>query len=361
MDSVQPFVYTASPIHVIFEPGSIRRLDGELNRLNLSRPLLLSTPQQFDQISALSELLDANKDVQIFSGATMHTPVEITAQAVLFAQEVKADSIVSLGGGSTIGLGKAISLRTGLVHICIPTTYAGSEMTSILGETDKGLKTTRSDPRILPSVVIYDVELTLTLPAKMIATSGVNSIAHAVEALYSPTANPVTTLLALESIKCLAIALPALIEDPSGLATRTLAQYGAWLGGICLGSVGMGLHHKLCHTLGGSFNMPHAETHTVVLPHALAYNSSRIPNVMASIAKVLPDSNGDAIAGLGALLDKLKIERSLKAFGFKESDIEKAAELATANTYPNPRPVERDLMTELIRRIWAGEPARADM
>lgn len=365
MDAIQPFVYTASPVRVIFHAGSIKCLDAELDRLSVCRPLLLSTPQQADDVSALSKYLHPTKTAtttRVFAEAAMHTPVEITARAVEYALQVHADSLVSLGGGSTIGLGKALASRMGLPHICIPTTYAGSEMTPILGETENGVKTTKSDPSILPSVVIYDVHLTMTLPASMSATSGVNSIAHAIEALYSPSGNPIITLLALECIRCLAIALPALQENPHDLTARTSAQYGAWLGGLCLGSVGMCLHHKLCHTLGGSFNMPHAETHTVVLPHAIAYNSTHIPpQVMASLATVLPESNGDAVAGLNALLHKLKVERSLRAFGFREADIETAAEIATSKSYPNPRPVERAPMIELIRRVWAGEPAKADL
>ncbi|THW34278.1 maleylacetate reductase [Aureobasidium pullulans] len=360
MENINPFVYNVSPSRVIFGPGSVNQLAPELKRQNLERPLLLSTPQQVDQISALSDQLDGNV-AGIFSEAKMHTPSDITDKALVYVNNVKADCVISLGGGSTIGLGKAISIRTGLPHICIPTTYAGSEMTPILGETRDGVKKTISDPKILPGVVIYDVDLTMTLPVNMSATSGVNAIAHSVEAMYSPNGNPIINLLALESIKCLAASLPELVSDPSNVVTRTHVQYGAWLAGLCLGSVGMGLHHKLCHTLGGSFNMPHAETHTIVLAHALAYNSPRIPGVMKQLAEVLPGSNGDAVAGLNVLLEKLKVERKLEAFGFREGDIDKAAELACANEYPNPRPVEKAPIRELIKRVWAGEPARANL
>lgn len=182
-----------------------------------------------------------------------------------------------------------------------------------------------------------------------------------VEALYSPTGNPVISVLALESIKSLAVSLPLLVSDPSSVAARTSVQYGAWLAGLCLGSVGMGLHHKLCHTLGGSFGMPHAETHTIVLPHALSYNAPQIPGIMERLAAVLPGSNGDAIAGLNILLAKLGVETSLKAFGFEQEDVDKAAELACGNVYPNPRPVEKGPIQELIRRAWAGQPARANL
>merc|ERR1712000_484334 len=202
-------------------------------------------------------------------------------------------------------------------------TYAGSEMTPILGETQEGRKTTRSDPKILPGTVIYDVNLTMTLPVALSATSGVNAIAHAVEALYAKNKNPIISLLALEGT--------------------------------------MALHHKLCHTLGGSFNLPHAETHTIVLPHALSYNAPAIPEAMEKLASVLPGSEGDATKGLNILLEKLKVKRALKDFGMKEEDIDKAAEIAVSNQYPNPRKVEKEPIRELIRRAWAGEPARADL
>lgn len=174
---IDPFVYNVSPSRVIFGSGSIKKLAAELQRQNLSNPLLLSTPQQVSQVEELSKQLNG-RIAGIFSEATMHTPSHITENALSYTNKVKADSVVTIGGGSTIGLGKAISIRTGMPHICIPTTYAGSEMTPILGETENGFKKTRSDPKILPGVVIYDVDLTMTLPTSMSATSGVNAIAH---------------------------------------------------------------------------------------------------------------------------------------------------------------------------------------
>lgn len=175
MDS---FVYNANPGRVVFGSGTLKQLPEEVSRLNLAAPLLLSTPQQVNQAEQLKPILNG-KIAGIFTEATMHTPTDVTEKALQYAKEIKADAVVSIGGGSTIGLGKAISIRTGLPHICIPTTYAGSEMTPILGETADGVKKTRSDPKILPGTVIYDVDLTMTLPAAMSATSGVNAIAHA--------------------------------------------------------------------------------------------------------------------------------------------------------------------------------------
>lgn len=175
MDS---FEYNANPGRVVFGSGSLQKLPSEVQRLNLSNPLILSTPQQVDQAETVKSILNG-KVAGIFTKATMHTPTDVTDEALEYARSIKADSVVSIGGGSTIGLGKAISIRTGMPHICIPTTYAGSEMTPILGETAEGKKTTRIDAKILPGTVIYDADLTMTLPSAMSATSGVNAIAHA--------------------------------------------------------------------------------------------------------------------------------------------------------------------------------------
>ncbi|KAK1762758.1 hypothetical protein QBC33DRAFT_500687 [Phialemonium atrogriseum] len=355
------FEYNANPGRVIFGHGTLQKLPAELERLNLSAPLLLSTPEQVGQAEGLKNDVLQGKVAGLFSEATMHTPTHVTDRAVEYAKSRSADCVVSIGGGSTIGLGKAISIRTGMPHICIPTTYAGSEMTPILGETADGAKTTRSDPKILPGTVIYDVDLTMTLPVGMSAVSGVNAIAHAVEALYARNTNPIINLLAEEGTRALATSLPELVRDPSSRSARSSALYGAWLCGTCLGSVGMSLHHKLCHVLGGSFGLPHAETHTAVLPHAVAYNAPRIPEAMARLAGALPGSEGDAVKGLNVLLESLGVKRALKDFGMREEDVDRAADIAVSNPYWNPREVEREPIRELIRRVWAGEPARADL
>ncbi|KAH6870987.1 putative maleylacetate reductase [Thelonectria olida] len=357
MDS---FEHNASPSRIVFGNGSLQKVLDELGHLGLSMPLVLSTPNQIDHAQQLVDVLQG-KAVGMFTEATMHTPTAVTDKAIEYAKSRGADCVVSIGGGSTIGLGKAISIRTSLAHICVPTTYAGSEVTPILGETVAGLKTTYSDPKILPRVVVYDSDLTMTLPATMTAYSGVNAIAHAVEAMYARNTNPIIGLLAEEGIRALAAALPEIVRDPSSKSSRSLALYGAWLCGTCLGSVGMCLHHKLCHALGGSLNLSHAETHTAVLPHALSYNAPKVPEAMRRLALVLPGSHSDAIHGLNVLLAKLQVSTSLRDLGMKEEDIDRAADIATSNSYWNPREVERGPIRELIRRAWAGEPARADL
>lgn len=360
---MESFEYNVNSSRIVFGPGSILKLPDEIKKLNASSPLLLSTSQGIEHTREITVLLEraSIKTAGAFNNAVMHTPTSVTDQAMQVLEEISADCIVSLGGGSVVGLGKALAIRTGLPHICIPTTYAGSEMTPILGETTGGKKTTRSDPKILPMVVIYDVDLTMTLPPAICTTSGVNAIAHAVEALYAKNANPITSLLALEGTKALAEALPQITQDPSARPPRERALYGAWLCGTVLGSSSMAIHHKLCHTLGGSFGLPHAETHTIILPHALSYNAPAISGQMSALATVLPGSGGEGLKGLNILLDLVHAPRALRDLGMKESDIDKAAEIALSAQYPNPRPLEKKAIRELIRRAWDGEPARADL
>ncbi|KAH7112077.1 maleylacetate reductase [Dendryphion nanum] len=354
------FIYSASPCRVIFGPGSSSKISEELSHQQLKAALIISTPYQKKEANEIERLLSINA-VGVFAEAVMHTPITITERGVEIARAKQADCIVSVGGGSTTGLGKAISIRTGLPHISIPTTYAGSEMTPHLGETANGIKTTRSDPRIQPGTVIYDVNLTMTLPKALSATSGVNAIAHAAEALYAQDTNPIIRLLAKEGIRALAASLPIIMADGSDINARSMALYGAWLCGVCLGSTTMALHHKLCHVVAGSFNLPHAETHTILLPHTIAYNHPSISEANKDLAEVLPGAEGDSIRGLNNLIDKLGVERKLSEYGMEEDDIGKAAEIAMKNPYANPRMIEKEKIQELVRRAWAGEPARADL
>jgi alcohol dehydrogenase class IV len=348
---MQNFTYQAAPMRVIFGAGTLSQLKSEVARLGISRALVLATPNQVQQASMVAELLD-DRATGIFTQAEMHTPVSVTDRAMAYATELKVDGVVAIGGGSTTGLGKAIALRTDLPQIVVPTSYAGSEMTSILGETRDGLKATQSSPRILPETVIYDVDLTMTMPQSLSAASGLNAIAHAVEALYARDRNPIISLMAQEGIRSLAQALPKIKSDAKDVEARTEALYGAWLCGSCLGAVGMALHHKLCHTLGGAFNLPHAETHAIILPHAVAYNASADPQAMSQIARAL--GANDAAVGLFELAGAIGVRRSLRDVGMREQDIDHASDLAVTNPYWNPRPVERDAVRGLIARAWAG-------
>src|ERR1700761_8317672 len=346
-----PFSYTSLPSRVIFGSGTVAGLGDEIKRLGCSRALILSTPQQEAEAKALAGGIGPLA-AGLYANATMHTPVHVTEQALMVAKDLKADVTVALGGGSTTGLGKAIALRTDLPQIVIPTTYAGSEATPILGETKDGLKTTQKSLKILPEVIVYDVELTTTLPPGLSAASGMNAIAHAVEGLYTQDANPIVSLMAEEGIRALGAALPRIVRDPADREARSDALYGAWLCGVVLGSVGMALHHKLCHTLGGTFDLPHAETHTVVLPHAAAYNAPAAPEAMARAARAL--GVADAPQGLYDLAKGLGAPIALKDIGMPEAGLDRAADLAVANPYWNPRPIERDGIRTLLDDAFHG-------
>jgi len=353
---MRSFVYSSLPGRVVFGAGTLARLPAELDRLGARRALLLSTPGRADGARRVAEGLGA-RAAGVYDRAVMHVPVEVAEDARRVAAELGADCCVALGGGSTVGLAKAIALTSGLPIVAVPTTYSGSEMTTVYGLTEGGLKRTARDARVLPKTVIYDPELTLGLPPAVSAASGMNAIAHCVEALYARDGNPITSLMAEEGIRALAAALPQIIKDQNDLNARSDALYGAWLAGAVLGTASVGLHHKLCHTLGGSFNLPHAETHSIVLPHSARYNRDAAPEAMARVARALDAS--DAPTGLYDLEVGLNLETRLSAIGMREADLERAAKIACDSPYPNPRPVEYAGVLALLRAAYEGRQPEA--
>lgn len=354
------FVHETPSARIVFGAGALATVGAELDRLGATHALVLSTPEQSGLADRVADLLGSGA-AGTFTGAAMHTPVDVTERALAVAKQLGADAVVSVGGGSTTGLGKAVASRLAWPHLVVPTTYAGSEVTPVLGETAEGEKTTRSGPEILPDAVVYDVELTLTLPWPMTVTSAVNAMAHAVEALYAPDARPEVDQMAVEAIGSLTSGLRALAADRNDVEARDDLLYGAWLAGTCLGSVGMGLHHKLCHTLGGGFGLPHAPTHTVVLPYAMAYNAQAVPDTMRRIADAMgteasAGGETDAAIAVQRLVKELEGPTSLGELGFQERDISRAVELATARPYPNPREVTPEGIRDLLTHALHGSP-----
>jgi alcohol dehydrogenase class IV len=356
---VRSFVYNQLPGRVVFGAGSLDELPREIERLGAQRALVLATPEQAAQAEDVARRL-GERCAGVFARAVMHVPIEVARAARDEAARLGADCAVAIGGGSTTGLGKAIALESPLPILAIPTTYAGSEMTPIWGITEGGMKKTGRDARVLPKTVIYDPTLTVGLPAGLSATSGMNAIAHAVEGLYAQDANPINSMMAEEGIRALAQGLPQVKANPRDLEARSDCLYGAWLCGAVLGAVGMALHHKLCHTLGGTWNLPHAETHTVVLPHAAAYNAPAVPEAMARVARALGLADRaatqaeSAAQGLYDLARSLGAPVALKTIGMPEGELDRAAELATTAPYWNPRPVERAAIRKLLDDAWAG-------
>ena len=349
------FVLQASPQRVMFGTRTRFALRAELERLGITSVLIITGEQQSSVAEELRNSLSGFR-VAVFSGARMHTPVETTESALTVLSRQPVAGLVAVGGGSAIGLMKALAYRKNLTQLAIPTTYAGSEATDILGETVEGRKVTRRDPKILPATVIYDVDLTLSLPPSASACSGMNALAHGVEAMYAQDGNPFISLVARAGIGALANALPAIATEPGDAASRFEALYGAWMCGTVLRSTSMALHHKLCHVLGGTFGLPHSETHAVVLPHVVAFNSKAAPETMAEIAYALGTTN--AANGIFDLGRKIGTPASLKELGMPLEGLEDAVDAALSQPYWNPRPLDWGGIRTLLDDAWHGRPPR---
>jgi maleylacetate reductase len=345
------FTYQGSAAHIVFGNDASADVGRWVETLGCRRALVLSTPHQAADGEALAGRLGA-LSVGTFAEAAMHTPVEVTARAVARAAALDADCVVSLGGGSTTGLGKAMAYRTDIPQIVVPTTYAGSEVTPILGQTENGAKTTLRSPKVTPEVVIYDPRLTMGLPVGMSVTSGLNAIAHAAEGLYAGDRNPITTMMSIDGMRAFKDALPAIVRDPRNGAAREKALYGAWLCGTVLGQLAMSLHHKICHTLGGSFDTPHAETHSIMLPHTIGFNAEAVPELMAPVSDIFGGTPGQALYDFARSIGS---PMALRDFGLTESDLDRAAEIATQNPYSNPRPFDRASIRSLLQNAWSGD------
>ncbi|TQN68557.1 Maleylacetate reductase [Colletotrichum shisoi] len=366
MNTINPFVFGITTPKVLFGPGTVNELSGELRARGLSKPLIICSPSRASLARRIRDGLSSAgfADVEILDAAKVHNPSDVIGPAVRRAGG--RDVLVSVGGGSAVGLGKSVALRTGMPQVAIPTTYSGSEMTPIIGETKDGKKTSTTDPRILPKVVIYDVELTMDLPAKVAAPSGINAMAHSFEALYSRQASPLTDHFALESIRALSGALPAIVSNPSSVEARTSALYGAFLAGMMATATGIALQHKLAHAAGGTLGLPHADTHSILLPHSIAYNVQSFPgDIRARLSSALAQSTEDSaegiVAGLNELLRLREIPVGLMSIGMQEADIDRVADVASDAPYWNPRAPEKTKIREIIRRAWAGEQARTDL
>ncbi len=330
---------------VVFGPGAAGELPLQLRRLGLRRAFLVTTGGRSAALVPGRELLGGFL-VGAFEEAREHVPVATVMTAMERFGAARAEACVAVGGGSAIGLGKAIARATSVPLVAVPTTYSGSEMTSIWGETDAGGKRTGRDPHARPRLVIYDVTLTFGLPGALSAASGMNAMAHAVEALYAANATPDTRAIAEEAAGLLARSLPQLLADGTNVSARTEALAGAHLAGRALEEASMGLHHRICHVLGGSFGMPHARTHAVVLPHVAAFNVPAAPDAMARLARALRCE--DAAEGLGSLDRTLGITMGLRDLGLRDDDVERAAEEVTSKPYPNPRPATREDVRDLL-------------
>jgi maleylacetate reductase len=345
------FSFSALPWQVIFGAGALQKLPAELDSRGFGRALVLCTPEQRHHAEVVKDLIE-QRCVGIFDHAVMHVPVDTVSAAKTLVDSLNADCTVSIGGGSTTGLGKALALRADLPNIAIPTTYAGSEMTNVWGMTEDGRKSTGRDNRVVPTFAIYDPELTLDLPAAISGPSGINAMAQAVVNVTAESPNPIISALALDGIRAISSSLALVVSEPHNLEARTQALYGACLSGAALGAGITGLHHRLCHTLGGTFNTSHANTHAILLAYSVAYNAKAVPAGTERVASAI--GVDDAALGIWQLLKQVSKKTSLKDLGLSTSDIETAAGIATETPCTNPAAVTRDSVLKLLMQAHEG-------
>lgn len=355
------FVHDNLPQRVCFGSGeAAANLRRQIENIGASEVMVIAAKAEAglaDQVTAELPVAVRHDDV------VMHVPVEVAERARATAAATGADALVSVGGGSTTGLAKAIALTAGLPIVAVPTTYAGSEATPVWGLTEGARKTTGVDPVVLPRVIVYDATLTMTLPVPMSVASGLNALAHCVDSMWAPNADPINAAFAAEGIRSLAAGLPKVVADPLDLEGREQALYAAYLSATAFASAGSGLHHKICHVLGGAYNLPHAQTHAIVLPYVLAFNAPAAPEAERRIAASFGNGafgTGTALDGLQALRQELDAPRALRDIGFTEDAIPDAADAILPAVPPsNPRPVTAEDLRALLRAAWSGaDPAR---
>jgi maleylacetate reductase len=359
---VPEFEYTGHPSHVVFGVGATadRRFTDAIDNLGARRILLIAAAAE-DELAARLTATLGDRVVGRFSNVRPHVPVEIALAAREAAAQNQADSLLSIGGGSTTGTAKAIAMDGGLPIIAVPTTYAGSEVTPVWGLTENGAKKTGVDLKVLPKLVIYDPALTVSLPSPLSVVSGLNALAHCAEAFWTARRNPITSLIAQEGIRALASGLPGVLADPQDLDARSQALYGAWLSGTAFATAGSGLHHKICHVLGGAYDLPHAELHAVVLPYSTALAAPDLDGVEERISAALGAPGQPAAESVFAFERRLGAPRSLREIGLPEDQLPRAAELIDVALTALPDPVSHAAIEELLAAAFDGAPPRSQV
>ncbi len=348
---MRTFSYDALPGRVVFGVGSVEHVADEVDRLGASRVLVIYDVSVKDDATQLVDRL-GHRVAGEFTDIQQHVPSDVVERARQVAADAEADCAVTIGGGSTTGFGKVVALERNMPLLAIPTTYAGSEMTTIYGITSDGQKRTATDLRVLPKTVIYDPVLTVSLPAFVTGPSGINAMAHCVEALYAKDANPITTLMAEEGIGALSRGIAGAVVRPTDLEARSEALYGAYLAGAALGAVGMALHHRICHILGGTLGLAHGDVNAVVLPHVVRYNQSAAPAAMTRISRAL--GVGDPATGIYDFARTVNAPASLESLGMRREDLPQVLRLTIESPPWNPRPVDADGISALLENAFSG-------
>jgi maleylacetate reductase len=342
------FTHDVPPQRVVFGSGVLERVADEAARLKIERALIIATPGSGARLGEKVSALLGTRAAAVHAEAVVHVPKAIAEAGLAAARANKADGLIAVGGGSAIGLAKAIALETGLPILAIPTTYSGSEATPIIGMTDGERKITGRDVKVVPRAIIYDPDLTLGLPGAVSAASGMNAIAHCVEALWVDSRTPVTVALATEAMRRFAQNLPAVVADGANVAARGECLVGAWLAGTVLSS-GTALHHKLAHVLGG-LGLPHAETHAILLPHVMRYNLEAAPEAKARLQDAL--GSDDPAAAVAAMLRKFPIPQRLRDVGFDSARADFVAQEIAAASITAPRPTLASDVRELLAAAY---------
>jgi maleylacetate reductase len=351
---VKPFEYEALPSRVIFGAGYLGRVAGEVQRLGGKRVFLIHDPLTERWARQIAKELSGSADVRVWGQVQQHVPIDLAEPARAAIDEHGGDLVVSIGGGSSTGLAKAIALSHNLPIVAVPTTYAGSEMTTIYGLTGDRHKETGKSPQVLPKAVVYDPELTLGLAPNVTGPSAFNSLAHCVEALYAPGHNPVTSAIALEGVRAISEALPRVMRAPSDVDARGDLLYGAMLGGMSLGMTASGFHHRLCHILGGKYNLVHADTHSVILPHAVAFNAPALPREIPRLAEALGVAGGDPATALWDLAKSSDIPTDLACLGLPREGLDEVAREIVIEEKNNPVPLGEASVLRLLEAAYEG-------
>jgi maleylacetate reductase len=346
------FTRQSTSRRIVFRDGALSELGAELDRLGAYRVMLLAADYDTD-LGEIAGRAVGSRLTLAWDEIRQHVPEELATRATGAASGRHVDALVTVGGGSTIGLGKAIAVNTGLPLICVPTTYSGSEMTPIYGLTSDNQKTTARSERAQPSVVVYDPQLLATLPAEVVGPSAMNALAHCAEALWAANPDPITDALALDGARRLKQFLPAAYAEPD-TAARGQVLLASCLAGIALGTVGTSIHHALCHLLGGMYDTPHALTHAIMLPYAVKFVRASVPDAVARLAHAMDTTVDDLPVAIWSLGRDAGTPQGLQAIGVTQAQVQHVAEVAMARGLTSPRPLNLSLLQRLLNSAWHG-------
>jgi alcohol dehydrogenase class IV len=384
---MQAFHYTSYAQEIIFGTGSLAQLGEVVDRFRWQRLLLCSTGslRRGGQIAELERAL-GERLVASYEHIQPHVPDFQVAEALALAETHQIDGVIGFGGGSAIGMAKAVSRalekkRSGTQEypiapiqqplvpvIAIPTTYAGSEMTPVYGVTrqidGEPRKVTVTDVRVTPKLTLYDPLLTLQLSPEMTASTGINALAHCIEALYSITRNPFSTAAALQGIRSINSALPRCYAAGNDVEARAEMLTGSFLAATALAHVTMAIHHGLCHVLGGTAGVPHGVANSIILPHAMRFNLDATAHQLAQVAEamgigtagtIVEAAAEDVIQQIYRLIRQLNLPQHLRDVGVQEADLPRLAQIAfqSRTVQSNPKPV-RDAgeIEAILRAAW---------